>query len=33
MEPKKTVSTILKENSSNNPLKIINLQDKVGEGI
>tara|TARA_Y100000768_G_scaffold387930_1_gene381062 strand:- start:4577 stop:5443 length:867 start_codon:yes stop_codon:yes gene_type:complete len=34
MEPKKTVSTILKENSSNNPLKILNfVRYKVGEGI
>ena len=34
MEPKKTVSTILKENSSNNPLKILNfIRYKVGEGI
>ena len=34
MEPKKTVSTILKENSSNNPLNIINfIRYKVGEGI
>ena len=34
MDPKKTVSTILKENSSNNPLKIINfVRYKVGEGI
>ena len=34
MEPKKTVSTILKESSSNNPLKILNfVRYKVGEGI
>ena len=34
MDPKKTVSTILKENSSNNPLKIVNfIRYKVGEGI
>ena len=34
MEPKKTVSTILKENSSNDPLKILNfVRYKVGEGI
>ena len=34
MDPKKTVSDILKENSSKNKLKIIDfIRYKVGEGI
>ena len=34
MDPKKTVSQILKENSFNNPLKILDfVRYKVGEGV
>ena len=34
MDPKKTVSQILKENSFNNPLKILDFaRYKVGEGV